>query len=345
MLTILEGFLEGLNISCSRLDGDTARVVRESVIESFNRQGESSETSTRVFLLSTRAGGVGINLQVADTVILYDSDWNPQMDSQAIARSHRIGQNKKVLVLRLVSCNRTSSNDDDNDNGSGGDGGDGTKDMSGIGIRKSDDAMIQKNIADAYKMCVRNKWPYDKLPVRLWHRTIEEKMLTKALHKLETEKIVLQKGKFNPTSELYKSMPSSPDVEKEEMKEMLLGKEEGDMDLASVIGSENNIVIDLSHDEFFLDEKIKDACVRDTQRLVKDVNGMEYFQTEKNALDTIRWDDWKTWLEDGVENIVESRSSDSLVQDEDTGDLLKRRTRRAKVDVGTFCEAAMWKKV
>jgi SNF2 family DNA or RNA helicase len=127
MLTILEGFLEGLNISCSRLDGDTARVVRESVIESFNRQGESSETSTRVFLLSTRAGGVGINLQVADTVILYDSDWNPQMDSQAIARSHRIGQNKKVLVLRLVSCNRTSSNDDDNDNGSDGDGGDGTK--------------------------------------------------------------------------------------------------------------------------------------------------------------------------------------------------------------------------
>jgi hypothetical protein len=56
-----------------------------------------------VFLLSTRAGGVGLNLQAADTVILFDSDWNPQQDLQAISRAHRIGQRNTVLVLRLVS--------------------------------------------------------------------------------------------------------------------------------------------------------------------------------------------------------------------------------------------------
>ena len=55
-----------------------------------------------VFLLSTRAGGVGINLQSADTAIFYDSDWNPQVDIQAMARCHRIGQTRRVLVLRLV---------------------------------------------------------------------------------------------------------------------------------------------------------------------------------------------------------------------------------------------------
>jgi hypothetical protein len=61
-------------------------------------------TSSSIFLLSTRAGGVGINLQAADTVILFDSDWNPQMDLQAMSRSHRLGQLKPVLVLRLLSA-------------------------------------------------------------------------------------------------------------------------------------------------------------------------------------------------------------------------------------------------
>ena len=56
-----------------------------------------------MFLLSTRAGGLGINAQTADTVILYDSDWNPQVDQQAMARVHRIGQKKKVHIYRLVT--------------------------------------------------------------------------------------------------------------------------------------------------------------------------------------------------------------------------------------------------
>merc|ERR1712032_992624 len=57
------------------------------------------------FLLSTRAGGLGINLASADTVIIYDSDWNPQQDLQAMDRCHRIGQTKPVLVFRLITAN------------------------------------------------------------------------------------------------------------------------------------------------------------------------------------------------------------------------------------------------
>jgi len=58
-----------------------------------------------VFLLSTRAGGLGINLTAADTVIIYDSDWNPQMDLQAMDRAHRIGQKNPVNVYRLITEN------------------------------------------------------------------------------------------------------------------------------------------------------------------------------------------------------------------------------------------------
>ena len=60
-----------------------------------------------VFLLSTRAGGVGLNLQAADTVIMYDTDWNPQIDLQAQARAHRIGQQKEVLPPPCPFCRRS----------------------------------------------------------------------------------------------------------------------------------------------------------------------------------------------------------------------------------------------
>lgn len=61
------------------------------------------KTDKFVFLLSTRAGGLGINLTSADTVIIYDSDWNPQMDLQAMDRAHRIGQKNLVNVYRLIT--------------------------------------------------------------------------------------------------------------------------------------------------------------------------------------------------------------------------------------------------
>jgi ATP-dependent DNA helicase len=68
-------------------------------IDEFNREGSEKAA----FLLSTRAGGVGINLASADTVIIFDSDWNPHMDSQAQDRAHRIGQKNNVVVYRLVT--------------------------------------------------------------------------------------------------------------------------------------------------------------------------------------------------------------------------------------------------
>jgi hypothetical protein len=73
--------------------------IRRQALNSFNREGSEDF----IFLLSTRAGGLGINLATADTVIIYDSDWNPQNDLQAQARAHRIGQTKQVNIYRLVA--------------------------------------------------------------------------------------------------------------------------------------------------------------------------------------------------------------------------------------------------
>jgi len=87
-LDYLEQYCEYRGYQCLRLDGDTAHAARAERIASFN----AKDSPCFIFLLSTRAGGVGLNLQSADTVILYDSDWNPQADQQAQARAHRIGQ-------------------------------------------------------------------------------------------------------------------------------------------------------------------------------------------------------------------------------------------------------------
>ncbi|KAI9749139.1 MAG: hypothetical protein M4579_006989 [Chaenotheca gracillima] len=81
-----------------RIDGGVAQADRQAQIRSFNERSDH-----RLFLLSTRAGGQGINLAAADTVILFDSDWNPQQDLQAQDRAHRIGQTKPVVVYRLTT--------------------------------------------------------------------------------------------------------------------------------------------------------------------------------------------------------------------------------------------------
>ena len=98
VLDILEDYMEFRNYQYCRIDGQTAGEDRDSAIESFN----APDSPIFAFLLSTRAGGLGINLATADTVILYDSDWNPQVDLQAQDRAHRIGQKKQVHVYRLV---------------------------------------------------------------------------------------------------------------------------------------------------------------------------------------------------------------------------------------------------
>ncbi|KAJ3066834.1 hypothetical protein HDU99_003720, partial [Rhizoclosmatium hyalinum] len=98
MLDILEDFMRFREIPYARLDGRTSRPRRNLDIRLFQR----ADSPYQVFLISTKAGGLGINLTTADTVIMIDSDWNPQNDLQAMARSHRIGQTKNVKVYRTI---------------------------------------------------------------------------------------------------------------------------------------------------------------------------------------------------------------------------------------------------
>ncbi|KAE8660118.1 P-loop containing nucleoside triphosphate hydrolases superfamily protein isoform 3 [Hibiscus syriacus] len=97
LLDVMEDYLTFKQYRYLRLDGHTSGNDRGALIEKFNQQG----SDFFIFLLSIRAGGVGVNLQAADTVIIFDTDWNPQVDLQAQARAHRIGQKKDVLVLRF----------------------------------------------------------------------------------------------------------------------------------------------------------------------------------------------------------------------------------------------------
>ncbi|KAK8507091.1 hypothetical protein V6N13_069881 [Hibiscus sabdariffa] len=99
LLDILEDYLMFRGYQYCRIDGNTGGDDRDASIEAFNKPGSEKF----VFLLSTRAGGLGINLATADVVILYDSDWNPQVDLQAQDRAHRIGQKKEVQVFRFCT--------------------------------------------------------------------------------------------------------------------------------------------------------------------------------------------------------------------------------------------------
>ncbi|CAG9761101.1 unnamed protein product [Ceutorhynchus assimilis] len=101
MLDILEDFLDGEGYKYERIDGAITGGQRQEAIDRFNAPGAVQFA----FLLSTRAGGLGINLATADTVIIYDSDWNPHNDIQAFSRAHRIGQANKVMIYRFVTRN------------------------------------------------------------------------------------------------------------------------------------------------------------------------------------------------------------------------------------------------
>ncbi|CAL5198820.1 unnamed protein product [Lathyrus oleraceus] len=97
LLDVMEEYLTSKQYRYLRLDGHTSGGDRGALIDLFNKP----DSPYFIFLLSIRAGGVGVNLQAADTVILFDTDWNPQVDLQAQARAHRIGQKRDVLVLRF----------------------------------------------------------------------------------------------------------------------------------------------------------------------------------------------------------------------------------------------------
>ncbi|KAL1989811.1 hypothetical protein VTN49DRAFT_7008 [Thermomyces lanuginosus] len=101
VLDILEDYCVFRGHNYCRIDGSTSHEERIAAIDEYNKPGSDKF----VFLLTTRAGGLGINLTTADIVILYDSDWNPQADLQAMDRAHRIGQTKQVQVFRFVTEN------------------------------------------------------------------------------------------------------------------------------------------------------------------------------------------------------------------------------------------------
>uniref|UniRef100_A0A6Q2XGF3 Uncharacterized protein n=1 Tax=Esox lucius TaxID=8010 RepID=A0A6Q2XGF3_ESOLU len=99
MLDLLEDFLDFEGYKYERIDGGITGGLRQEAIDRFNAPGAPQFC----FLLSTRAGGLGINLATADTVIIFDSDWNPHNDIQAFSRAHRIGQANKVMIYRFVT--------------------------------------------------------------------------------------------------------------------------------------------------------------------------------------------------------------------------------------------------
>lgn len=101
VLDLLEDYCSMRGWQCARFDGGTSRAKRSFLVNQFN----ADDSPFFLFLMSTKAGGIGLNLQSADTCILFDSDWNPQNDLQAMARVHRIGQTKKVHIYRLISAN------------------------------------------------------------------------------------------------------------------------------------------------------------------------------------------------------------------------------------------------
>ncbi|XP_022770218.1 LOW QUALITY PROTEIN: probable helicase CHR10 [Durio zibethinus] len=109
-LDILQDFLELRKYSYERLDGSIRAEERFAAIRSFSKRSaegslnsESDQNAAFIFMISTRAGGVGLNLVAADTVIFYEQDWNPQVDKQALQRAHRIGQSNHVLSINLVT--------------------------------------------------------------------------------------------------------------------------------------------------------------------------------------------------------------------------------------------------
>lgn len=99
VMDIMEDFLRMRDLKYMRLDGGTKAEDRTGMLKLFN----APDSEYFCFLLSTRAGGLGLNLQTADTVIIFDTDWNPHQDLQAQDRAHRIGQKNEVRILRLIT--------------------------------------------------------------------------------------------------------------------------------------------------------------------------------------------------------------------------------------------------
>jgi DNA helicase INO80 len=98
MIDLMEEYLAFRHYTYLRLDGSSKISDRRDMVMDWQTRSDIF-----IFLLSTRAGGLGINLTAADTVVFYDSDWNPTVDQQAMDRAHRLGQTRQVTVYRLIT--------------------------------------------------------------------------------------------------------------------------------------------------------------------------------------------------------------------------------------------------
>ena len=105
MLDILEIFLNLHGYTYVRLDGSTKVEIRQQIVDRFN-----ADNKIFCFISSTRSGGIGLNLTGADSVVFYDTDWNPAMDKQAQDRCHRIGQTRTVNIYRLITSSTIEEN-------------------------------------------------------------------------------------------------------------------------------------------------------------------------------------------------------------------------------------------
>jgi helicase SWR1 len=105
MLDILEIFLNLHGYTYVRLDGSTKVEVRQQIVDRFN-----NDSKIFCFISSTRSGGIGLNLTGADSIVFFDTDWNPAMDKQAQDRCHRIGQTRTVHIYRLITLSTIEEN-------------------------------------------------------------------------------------------------------------------------------------------------------------------------------------------------------------------------------------------
>lgn len=105
MLDILEIFLNLHGYTYVRLDGSTKVEIRQQIVDKFN-----TDSKIFCFISSTRSGGIGLNLTGADSIVFYDTDWNPAMDKQAQDRCHRIGQTRTVNIYRLITTSTIEEN-------------------------------------------------------------------------------------------------------------------------------------------------------------------------------------------------------------------------------------------
>lgn len=211
IIDILEQAFTLLNIPLLRLDGSLTKQERDDVIYSFrntkiDENNPSSQYYYNIFLISTRAGGQGLNLQEADTVIFFDSDFNPQWERQAISRSHRMGQKKTVLSITLASI--FSLEEESNTSCSS------TSDSS---IISTPSKSSSSNLLDLFKE--NNSNVFQSPSNSYITSSVDQKVINVSYNKLLSCDIVLPEDLFTMSLELEDSFKNDSKEENEDLNE------------------------------------------------------------------------------------------------------------------------------